>query len=196
VSEEEYAVMYREDGTEKFTAPESMDAADARARRMTEVGHEVIAVVTRGYATTRRQITPEDLVGPEAAERMRRSVARLEELSAGLRVVVDPEAVQQELTKEDREMEQSEARRGRDSGEALGEVRTVYSRALTALENLGPSGTKLEWPTEEEYPSYSDRRRNRFEDPDAEAMRNALEQVVRLLEPWRKTGRTTRSTCL
>lgn len=38
------------------------------------------------------------------------------------------------------------ADRGRDSGEALTSVRTVLSRAETALEELGPEGTRREWP--------------------------------------------------
>ncbi|WP_086559893.1 hypothetical protein [Streptomyces africanus] len=91
------------------------------------------------------------------------------------------------------------ADRGRDSGEALTSVRTVLSRAETALEELGPDGTRLEWapktgdPEQDNYPL---RKAGRFEDPDAPAMRAALRAVVALLGPWRKTGRTKRSTCL
>lgn len=90
------------------------------------------------------------------------------------------------------------ADRGRDSGEALTSVRTVFSRAETALEELGPEGTPTEWaprtgdPEQDNYPL---RKAGRFEDPDAPAMRAALRAVVALLGPWRKTGRTTRSTC-
>lgn len=89
--------------------------------------------------------------------------------------------------------------RGRDSGEALTSVRTVLSRAETALEELGPDGAKTEWaprtgdPALDNYPL---RKAGRFEDPDAPAMREALRAVVAVLSPWRKTGRTTRSTCL
>lgn len=86
--------------------------------------------------------------------------------------------------------------RGRDSGEALTVVRGVHSLAMDALEKLGPLGTALEWPPKGDHPNYAERRAHRFEDPDAEAMRDALERVVALLDPWRKTGRTVQSTCL
>lgn len=86
--------------------------------------------------------------------------------------------------------------RGRDSGEALTEVRRVHSYALKALERLGSSGTATEWPPQADYRDHLDRHARKFEDPDADAMRDALEQVVRLLDPWRKTGRSVRSTCL
>lgn len=90
--------------------------------------------------------------------------------------------------------------RGRDSGEALTSVRTVLSRAETALDELGPGGTRNEWPPRakgrEDWSNYSKREAARFEDPDAPAMRQALRAVVALLGPWRKTGRTIRSTCL
>lgn len=91
------------------------------------------------------------------------------------------------------------ADRGRDSGEALTSVRTVLSRAETALEELGADGTRNEWPPrtgDRERDDYSVRLAGRFEDPDAPAMRTALRAVVALLGPWRKTGRTKRSTCL
>lgn len=91
------------------------------------------------------------------------------------------------------------ADRGRDSGEALTSVRTVLSRAETALEELGPDGAKREWPPktgDREQDDYSVRLAGKFEDPDATAMREALRTVVAVLSPWRKTGRTTRSTCL
>lgn len=91
------------------------------------------------------------------------------------------------------------ADRGRDSGEALTSVRTVLSRAETALKELGPDGSRDEWPPrtgDREQDSYSVRNEGRFEDPDAPSMRQALRAVVALLGPWRKTGRTTRSTCL
>jgi hypothetical protein len=91
------------------------------------------------------------------------------------------------------------ADRGRDSGEALTSVRTVLSRAETALEELGPEGTRREWAPKTGDPAldnYPLRKAGRFEDPDAPAMRAALRAVVDLLGPWRKTGRTKRSTCL
>lgn len=89
--------------------------------------------------------------------------------------------------------------RGRDSGEALTSVRTVLSRAETALGELGPDGARTEWPPktgDREQDGYSVREAGMFEDPDAPAMRQALRAVVALLGPWRKTGRTKRSTCL
>lgn len=92
------------------------------------------------------------------------------------------------------------ADRGRDSGEALTSVRTVLSRAETALEELGPDGTKLEWPPRtnrrDDWENFSKREAEKFEDPDAAAMRTALQTAVALLSPWRKTGTTKRSTCL
>jgi hypothetical protein len=90
------------------------------------------------------------------------------------------------------------ADRGRDAGEALTSVRTVLSRAETALGELGPDGSKTEWPPrtgDREQDAYSVRLAGTFEDPDAPAMRAALRAVVALLGPWRKTGRPTRSTC-
>lgn len=93
------------------------------------------------------------------------------------------------------------ADRGRDSGEALTSVRTVLSRAETALEELGPDGSKTEWPprtgrAEDDWDGYAERKAAKFEDPDAPAMRTALRTAIAVLSPWRKTGRTTRSTCL
>lgn len=89
--------------------------------------------------------------------------------------------------------------RGRDSGEALTSVRTVLSRAETVLEELGPEGSRIEWPPKTGDPAhdaYSVRTAWRFEDSDAPAMRTALRTAIAVLSPWRKTGRTTRSTCL
>lgn len=90
--------------------------------------------------------------------------------------------------------------RGRHAGEALASVRTVLSRAETALEELGPEGSALEWPPRprgrEGWAGFTRREAARFEDPDAPAMRQALRAVVALLGPWRRTGRPTRSTCL
>ena len=91
------------------------------------------------------------------------------------------------------------ADRGRDSGKALTSVRTVLSRAETALEELGPEGARTEWPPrtgDREQDDYAVRKAGKFEDPDATAMRAALRTAVALLDPWRKTGRTKRSTCL
>jgi hypothetical protein len=96
-------------------------------------------------------------------------------------------------------MDGASADRGRDSGEALTSVRTVLSRAETALDELGPDGAKIEWPPktgDHERDDYSVREATMFEDPDAPAMRTALRAAVELLSPWRKTGRTKRSACL
>lgn len=87
------------------------------------------------------------------------------------------------------------ADRGRDSGEALTEIRAVLSRAKTTLEKLEEHGPR-EWPPRDEMPDYGNRREARFDDPDLEDMKTALREVVTRLERWQKTGRTIRSTCL
>jgi hypothetical protein len=79
--------------------------------------------------------------------------------------------------------------RGRDASNALSEVRTVLGRAERAL-------ARLQHPTEypiirvdgEEVIDWD----NKAEDPDAEAMRACLTQVIDLLDPWRRTGRTVK----
>jgi hypothetical protein len=43
---------------------------------------------------------------------------------------------------------------------------------------------------------YDERKAGRHEDPDADAMRAALQRVIDELEPWRKTGSTRWTTCL
>ncbi len=88
--------------------------------------------------------------------------------------------------------------RGRESSEAMTEVRTVLSRAESALDRIGPPSTETEWTAQRpgENLSYTERMAGRHEDPDADRMRTALTAVVALLEPWRKTGSTKRSTCL
>jgi hypothetical protein len=79
--------------------------------------------------------------------------------------------------------------RGREASNALSEVRTVLGRAERAL-------ARLQHPTE--YPiSQVDGEEvidwdNKAEDPDAEAMRVALTEVIDLLDPWRRTGRTVK----
>jgi hypothetical protein len=76
--------------------------------------------------------------------------------------------------------------RSTETSYALTEVRTVLSRAETARLNLdGPT----------EYALQPDGRRDygtRTDDEDAALMRAALDQVVELLEPWRRTGRSRR----
>jgi hypothetical protein len=73
--------------------------------------------------------------------------------------------------------------RGRETSNALTEIRTVLSRARTAQRFLdGPT----------EYRLTSDGSRDhdapRVEDPDAREMRIALAEVVELLEGWARTG--------
>ncbi|MGV9814741.1 hypothetical protein ACWDTQ_22910 [Streptomyces cellulosae] len=66
--------------------------------------------------------------------------------------------------------------RGRDSTRALKEVRTVASRAETALAALHPRWEQYRTP-----------------DEDAPQMRSALEVVAALLGRWRRTGHTIRN---
>lgn len=88
--------------------------------------------------------------------------------------------------------------RGRESGNALTEVRTVLSRAESALQMIGPPGHETENAGRKSGPgimSYAERKAGVHEDPEADAMRAALQAVVDLLDPWRKTGSTTWTTC-
>ncbi len=88
--------------------------------------------------------------------------------------------------------------RGRESGEALTEIRTVLSRAESALERIGPEGTETEWLGRQArtHPAYDELKAGQHEDPDANQMRAALQRVIDELEPWRKTGSTRWTTCL
>lgn len=88
--------------------------------------------------------------------------------------------------------------RGRESGEALTEIRTVLSRAESALGRIGPPGTETEWLARQSgVPvTYDERKAGRHEDPDADRMRTALTAVIAALEMWRKTGSTRTTTCL
>jgi len=70
------------------------------------------------------------------------------------------------------------ADRGRDTSDALTEVRTVHKRAKSALD-------RLDHLDEYRGTYYSDDRI----DPDTPEIRAALEKVVELLEPWKRTGR-------
>lgn len=65
--------------------------------------------------------------------------------------------------------------RGRDTSHELTEVRTVHQRALTAIR-------RIDWACD-----------HYGLNPDSDAMRDALEQVVALLEPWKRTGRPLKS---
>lgn len=76
--------------------------------------------------------------------------------------------------------------RGRDVSQELTEVRTVLSRAESAVKSI----LRMR-----EHPfTYPDGRYggNRGYDPDGQEMIDRLKQVIELLEPWRKTGTTKR----
>lgn len=85
--------------------------------------------------------------------------------------------------------------RGRDASKALTEIRTVLSRAETAR-------TRLDQPTEYQLRGDPcdkddiDFAKPKVDDPDAQAMRDALDQVIGLLYRWRKTGKTVYATPL
>jgi hypothetical protein len=75
---------------------------------------------------------------------------------------------------------------------ALTSVRTVHSRALTALDELelGNSkhdGTWLHFPNPDGKHEWV-----RMLDEDYDEMRTALEKAAELLEPWAKKGRRRR----
>lgn len=73
------------------------------------------------------------------------------------------------------------ADRRNETGVALTEVRTVLSRAETALATLTAG------PSEGTY-DYDTREYNRYPDPDQDDMEEALRQVVVLLSRWRRRG--------
>jgi len=91
--------------------------------------------------------------------------------------------------------------RGQESGYSLTEIRTVLSRARTALRLLSDT-LPIEWhrlPKQPDPPGVTgngapphDRSRGRFHDPDLLLMRAALAHVVTLLEPWDRTGTAKR----
>lgn len=71
--------------------------------------------------------------------------------------------------------------RGRETSNALVEVRTVLSRAETALETLqGYPADRERWA---DVPGFLQ------PDPDEERMIGALIEVRNLLDKWRRTGR-------
>lgn len=100
--------------------------------------------------------------------------------------------------------------RSRDVSTALTEVRTVLNRAKSAIDKLdseyaGDWVVDAEWmeanprpgPRKpEDDPDYYQRWLDGYHehggmhvaDPDHDEMRAALEQVVKLLEPWKKAG--------
>lgn len=97
--------------------------------------------------------------------------------------------------------------RSRDVSTALTEVRTVHSRALSALNRLDGewAGERIPDPDYPPYDGYQGPGMNRLEyaewhkgyvdsminmaDPDHDEMIEALEQVVELLDRWEKRGR-------
>ncbi len=85
--------------------------------------------------------------------------------------------------------------RGRDASKALTEVRTVLSRAETARARLDqPTEWQLcDQPCDKDDIDFT---KPKVEDPDAQAMRDALDEVIALLARWRKTGRTVNATPL
>lgn len=91
----------------------------------------------------------------------------------------------------------NDAGRGREASKALTEVRTVLSRAETALRMLEGPREAHRLPKPASAPGTADmgeppedRTRPRGYDPDITDMRAALEAVVALLSPWAKTGKT------
>lgn len=93
--------------------------------------------------------------------------------------------------------------RSREAGEALTEVRTVLSRAETALKTLTGQiplerhRNPMPPPTvggmvDAGEPPVDDTRPRPFDDPDLTIMLDTLRQVIALLGPWRRAGRTVR----
>lgn len=78
--------------------------------------------------------------------------------------------------------------RGRDVTTALTEVRTVLSRAETARKILDEP---TEYHHRSDSPGRIDFDRPKHADPDVAEMRDALDEAIRLLTRWRRTGRKT-----
>lgn len=98
--------------------------------------------------------------------------------------------------------------RSRDTSVALAEIRTVHSRALSAIECLDgewagefhddPDHPILTRGEDESYDDWQERwrpwqeerlaRRIKMADQDHDEMLAALQKVVELLEPWKKHG--------
>lgn len=81
--------------------------------------------------------------------------------------------------------------RGREVTNALTEIRTVLSRAETALAVLdcGPSEWRQDGFEEPNAAGYRTPIHVREADPDQDEMVDALREVVVLLARWRRTGR-------
>lgn len=93
--------------------------------------------------------------------------------------------------------------RGRETSNVLTEARTVLSRAETARDAVvwdsykgnvtrGPDDWRRDWPGEEMPAWYAHGPSGEIPDPDAEAIFAALDDVVRRLDPYRRTGRPKR----
>ncbi|WP_372412525.1 hypothetical protein [Streptomyces luteireticuli] len=82
------------------------------------------------------------------------------------------------------------AARGREVSRALTEVRTVLSRAESALSALTARPTELLHESDGRGPLWDEHGEwVRAYDPDHEEIRAALGTVIALLSPWRRTGR-------
>jgi len=87
------------------------------------------------------------------------------------------------------------ADRGRDTSRSLTDVRTVLSRAETALADLTrrsyhPNMPATRWDREaDRWVETGELVGGDQDDPDIEEMCAALEQAVSLLDKWRRTGR-------
>lgn len=75
--------------------------------------------------------------------------------------------------------------RGRETSNALTEIRTVLSRAENARTTLVRFGGS-EWPAVDGRIVYS---AGRVKDPDHDEMVAALDDVIARLDGWRRTGR-------
>lgn len=88
--------------------------------------------------------------------------------------------------------------RSRDVSTALTEVRTVHSRALSALAKLdGPYAGDAWWDEvfwdgqggNEGHRAWYDEHHINYVDPDLDEMIAALQKTIELLERWEKKGR-------
>lgn len=84
----------------------------------------------------------------------------------------------------------------KDVSGPLTEVRTVLSRAETALETLVTGGTVLRWDGKQQWTNGQWDRGTPIDHPDGDEMVAALRQAVVLLSPWRKTGSVKRKSLI
>jgi hypothetical protein len=74
--------------------------------------------------------------------------------------------------------------RGRDTSNALTHLRAVRTRAMDVRRRLDePTEIAVRADGSQDYLA------PRVEDPDAVEMRAALDEVIRVLAPWARTGR-------